>query len=76
MRRAPDTRAIKQELQHGNPYMVALLHARGLVYLRGSGIVRMREVEQVRRVRAQLPAATEDARAANLKQQGETYAPK
>lgn len=47
MRRAPDTRAIKRELQHGNPYMVALLHARGLVYLRGSGIVRMRDVEEI-----------------------------
>ncbi len=48
MRRAPDTRAIKRELQHGNPYMFALLHARGLVYLRGSGTVRVRDVEQAR----------------------------
>lgn len=47
MRRAPDTRAIKRELQHGNPYMVALLHIRGLVYLRGSGIVRMRDTEEI-----------------------------
>jgi hypothetical protein len=59
MRRAPDTRAIKRELQQGNPYVVALLYARGLVYLRGSGIVRIRDVEQP----------------LNPKTQGEIYAP-
>ena len=46
MRQAPDTRAIKRELQHGNPYMGALLHSRGLAYLRGSGIVRIRDVAE------------------------------
>jgi hypothetical protein len=47
MRRTPDTRAIKRELQHGNPYMVALLHVRGLVYLRGTGIVRTRDTGEI-----------------------------
>jgi hypothetical protein len=44
MARAPDTRLLKRELQRGNPYAVALLHKRGLAYVRGSGIVRTREV--------------------------------
>jgi hypothetical protein len=46
MAQAPDTRAIKRELQRGNPYLVELMHRRGLGYVRGSGLVRMREVER------------------------------
>ncbi|MCA1571178.1 MAG: hypothetical protein LC798_12845 [Chloroflexi bacterium] len=45
MEQAPDTRAIKRELQRGNPYVVAMLRSRGVVYLRGSGLVRVRETE-------------------------------
>jgi hypothetical protein len=36
LRLVPDTRAIKRELQHGNPYALALLGRRGLVYTFGA----------------------------------------
>lgn len=42
--RRGDTRAIKEELQHGNDYVSRWLYRQGCVYLRGSGIVRVRDV--------------------------------
>jgi hypothetical protein len=41
--RRGDTRAIKVQLQDGNPYVVRWLHRNGCVYLRGTGIVRVRQ---------------------------------
>jgi hypothetical protein len=36
IRAAPDTRALKRELQAGNPYAFAFLAARGLTYRNGT----------------------------------------
>jgi hypothetical protein len=41
---APDTRALKRECQLGNPYVLAYLERRGLIYDPAMGAIRQKGV--------------------------------